>query len=138
MVKSSGGWFSQLQEAQASTKNCLTSLNEQIGNLHIQIFRYLMSRGSRSNRQVSSASLTMFSRNGQDFLFWNAMPLKRRADMILQLASLTLLLIPAQLNHQNFCLFIWRTDLSNLIPTRLKTMKAPSYFLVACRTLSVL
>lgn len=55
MVKSSGEGFSQLQEAQASTNNSLTGLNEQIGDLHIDIFRYLMSKGSTSNRQVSNA-----------------------------------------------------------------------------------
>lgn len=55
MVKSSGEGFSQLQEAQASTNNSLTGLNEQIGDLHIDIFRYVMSKGSTSNRQVSNA-----------------------------------------------------------------------------------
>lgn len=56
MVKNSGGWFSQLQEAQASTNNSLAWLNEQICDSHIQIFRYLTSGGSRSNRRFSVPS----------------------------------------------------------------------------------
>lgn len=68
-------------------------------------------------------------------MFYSEMSLKKRVNMILQMASFTPLPIPTQLNHQNYHLYIWEADLSNLIHTKLRDMKHQSFFPTTCRTL---